>query len=54
MRSQHTPLPLLGRQMAEWRLPIDADPAVDDAVMRMLHSLDEHLKRQQQPQESEA
>jgi hypothetical protein len=54
MRSQQTPFPVLGRQLAEWRQPLDADPAVDDAVMRMLRSLDNYLQRRQEPQEGKA
>lgn len=52
MRPQQTPSPALGRQLAEWRLPIDADPAVEDAVMRMLRSLDNYLQHQQECEES--
>ncbi|MBN9088781.1 MAG: hypothetical protein J0J01_17895 [Reyranella sp.] len=54
MRQQTTPLPLaLGRQLAEWRQPLDEDPAVDEAVMRMLQSVDRYLRREQrQPEES--
>lgn len=52
MRTQPTPSPVLGRQLAEWRQPIDADPSVDDAVTRMLSSLDNYLQRQQRPEES--
>lgn len=48
MRTQLTPLPILGRQLAEWRLPMKADPAVDDALMRMLNALDNYLQRQVQ------
>lgn len=54
MRTQPTPSPILGRQLAEWRLPIDDDPAVDDAVMRMLNTLDSYLQRQEQPKEHRA
>jgi hypothetical protein len=52
MRSQPTSPAALTRQLAEWRQPIDADPAVDDAVVRMLRSLDRYLQRPQTPQES--
>jgi hypothetical protein len=51
MRTQQTPSLALGRQLAEWRQPLDADPSIDDAVMRMLHSIDRHLQRQQEPRE---
>jgi hypothetical protein len=52
MRPQQTPSLALGRQLAEWRQPVEADPAVDDAVKRMLRSLDNYLQRQQEPEES--
>lgn len=35
----------LGRQLAEWQQPLDEDPAVDEAVLRMLRSLDHYLHR---------
>lgn len=54
MRTQPTPSPILGRQLAEWRLPMDADPTVDDAVMRMLNAVDKYLERQKEPQEQGA
>lgn len=40
MRQNTPPLHALGRQLAEWRRPLDSDPAVDEAVMRMLRALD--------------
>ena len=46
--------PLLGRQLAEWRQPLDEDPAVEEAVLRMLNSLDRYIQRQPQPDESRA
>jgi hypothetical protein len=53
MRKHLTPPPpALGRQLAEWREPLDEDPAVDEAVMRMLKSLDRYLQHEQRPQES--
>ena len=42
-----TPPPALGRQLAEWRQPLDEDPAVDEAVLRMLRSLDHYLHRRE-------
>jgi hypothetical protein len=41
----------LGQQLAEWRKPLDDDPAVDEAVVRMLRSLDRYLQRPQEPEE---
>jgi hypothetical protein len=38
------PSPALGHQLAEWRRPLDEDPAVEEAVMRMLKMVDRHLK----------
>jgi hypothetical protein len=54
MRIQQQPPAALGRQLAEWRQPLDADPEVDAAVMRMLGAIDRHLQRQQEPRESKA
>ncbi len=54
MRIQPTPSAALGRQLAEWRQPLDADPDVDEAVMRMLSAIDCHLQRQLKPQERRA
>jgi hypothetical protein len=51
-RQPHPPSPALGRQLAEWREPLDEDPAVEEAVMRMLKSLDRYLQRERHPQES--
>ena len=47
MRRSTPPSPALGRQLAEWRQPIDEDPAVDEAVLRMLRSLDHYLHRRE-------
>ena len=51
MRIQQTFPAGLSRKLAEWRLPLDADPDVDAAVMRMLGAFDRYLQRQQEPQE---
>jgi hypothetical protein len=51
MRIQPAPPAALGRQLAEWRQPLDADPDVDEAVMRMLSAIDSHLQRQQKAQD---
>jgi hypothetical protein len=46
---QNTPSPLaLGRQLAEWRQPLDQAPDVEEAVARMLHALESHQQRGQQ------
>jgi hypothetical protein len=51
MRQQTTqPSFALSRQLAEWRAPLDEDPAVEEAVLRMLKSLDRYLQRDQQPE----
>jgi hypothetical protein len=48
MRQQRNPSAVaLGRQLAEWRQPLDDDPAVDEAVLRMLKTLDRYLQREQ-------
>ena len=44
MRQNTPPSHALGRQLAEWRRPLDNDPAVDEAVTRLLRSLDCTLK----------
>jgi hypothetical protein len=46
MRQNTPPLHALGRQLAEWRRPLDDAPAVDEAVTRMLRALDRGLKRE--------
>jgi hypothetical protein len=45
MRIQPISPAALGRQLAEWRQPLDADPGVDEAVMRMLSAIDSHLRQ---------
>lgn len=40
MRLNTPPSFALGRQMAEWRRPLDDDPTVDEAVLRMVRMLD--------------
>ncbi|MCW5733565.1 MAG: hypothetical protein KIS73_05540 [Enhydrobacter sp.] len=51
MRTQPTSPAALGRQLDEWRLPLESDPAVDAAVVRMLNAIDRHLQRRQEAQE---
>jgi len=51
MRIEQVHPAALGRQLAEWRQPLDADPAVDEAVMRMLSAIDGHLQRRQETRE---
>jgi len=43
---------MLRRQLAEWHQPLDEDPAVEEAVVRMLRSLDRHLQRRQNPEQA--
>ncbi len=40
MRQNTSPSHALGRQLAEWRRPLDEAPDVDEAVMRMLRAVD--------------
>jgi len=54
MRIQQPPPAALGRQLAEWRQPLEADAEVDAAVMRMLGAIERHLQRRQELQESKA
>lgn len=51
---QHTSPPTLalGRQLAEWRQPLDDDPAVEEAVLRMLQSVDHYLRREERREET--
>jgi hypothetical protein len=51
MRIQQPYPAALGRQLAEWRLPLDTDPDVDEAVTRMLSAIDKHLRRQPEARE---
>ena len=51
MRNTALPPRALSQQLAEWRKPLDDDPAVDEAVVHMLRSLDRDLQRQQEPEE---
>lgn len=44
MRQNTPPSHVLGRQLAEWRRPLDSDPTVDEAVMLMLRALDRAIK----------
>jgi hypothetical protein len=45
MRPVTSPLPVPRRQLAEWRQPLDEDPAVEEAV----RSVDRYLQRSQKP-----
>ena len=55
MRQKYSPPAVaLGHQLAQWRQPLDDDPAVDEAVVRMLKSLDRYLQREQRPQDAHA
>lgn len=40
MRQKTPPSNALGRQLAEWRRPLDEAPDLDAAVMRMLRAID--------------
>ena len=40
MRQNTPPSHALGRQLAEWRRPLDEAPDVDEAVTRMLRAVD--------------
>jgi hypothetical protein len=45
---------MLRQQLVEWHLPLDEDPAVEEAVLRMLRSLDRHLKDRRNPEQARA
>lgn len=51
MRIQQPHPPALGRQLAEWRQPLDTDPDVDEAVMRLVSVIDSRLQREQKVHE---
>ena len=40
MRHNTPSLHALGRQLAEWRRPLDEAPDLDEAVLRMLRAVD--------------
>jgi hypothetical protein len=43
MRQKTPPSHALGRQLAEWRRPLDEAPDVEEAVTRMLRAVDRAL-----------
>jgi hypothetical protein len=53
MRRNTQPPPALGRQLAEWRKPLDKAPDVEDAVVRMLRALESHQQRDQRDENSD-
>jgi len=53
MRIQPAPPAALGRQLAEWRQPLDSGPEVEAAIMRMLSVID-GIQRQRDFQERQA
>jgi hypothetical protein len=53
MRIQPPPPAALGRQLVEWRMPLDTNPDVDAAVTRMLRAIDRHLQLRREPQEQQ-
>jgi hypothetical protein len=44
----------LRKQLDEWRQPLAEDPAVEEAIFRMLQSLDHHIQHRQAGQEARA
>jgi hypothetical protein len=54
MRQNTPPSSALGRQLAEWRRPLDEAPEVDEAVTRMLRALDRALKREPRDRDGDA
>jgi hypothetical protein len=44
----------LRQQLDEWRQPLEADSAVEEAVLRMLRSIDRHLERRREPGDARA
>lgn len=53
MRQTPPPSSALGRQLAEWRRPLDDDPEVDEAVSRLVRSLDRLLRREARDREQD-
>jgi hypothetical protein len=45
---------VLRKQLDAWRQPLDEDPAVEEAVLRMLQSLDRYTQHRQAQPESRA
>lgn len=54
MRPSTQPSPMLRKQLAEWHQPLDEDPTVEEAVLRMLRSVDRYIQRRQYPEEARA
>ena len=54
MRQNTPPSPALGRQLAEWRRPLDEDPTVDEAVTLMLRALDRVSKRERRDRDEDS
>ena len=54
MRQNTQPYSALGRQLAEWRRPLDEAPDVDDAVLRMLRALDRTLTGESRVRDEDA
>jgi hypothetical protein len=54
MRQVTQPFSALGRQLAEWRRPLDEDPAVDEAVLRLLRLLDRPVKGEPRDRDSDS
>jgi hypothetical protein len=53
MRQKSPPFSALGRQLAEWRRPLDEAPDLDEAVTRMLRVVDRALKGERRGQASD-
>jgi hypothetical protein len=54
MRQNSPPFSALGRQLAEWRRPLDEAPDVEDAVTRMVRALERPQTREQRGREGDA
>lgn len=52
MRTLPLTPPALGRQLTEWRQPLNEDLALEDAVMRLLDTVDRHLRQAEQAPET--
>ena len=54
MRQNTQPSSALGRQLAEWRRPLDEAPAVDEAVLRLLRTLDRPARGEPRDRDGDA
>jgi hypothetical protein len=54
MRQNTPPSHALGRQLAEWRRPLDEAPDLDEAVTRMLRAVDRALTHERRDRDEDS